>query len=363
MDPVVIVGGGTAGCIVARTLADLTGVPLVLVEPGPRTDDDAPRFMDGLSDAVMWPGLDYPQARALGGGSAVNGMILSGEEPGWLKGLTRQARPEEAGPLGTALLRSGGRLSRLWWNNGRWNPARAVLHLEEEGRMEIVRGTVGELVVDGARVPEVVVDGRAVRCSHVVLCCGAVLTPLLLRASGVRGSTGEGLQNHPTVTFTVDRPEGVAGRFDATTVLDIDSDGAVGLAVGFERAHAGDSGHGLVTVSLMNPRSRGAVADRVEFALLDDPWDAAAMERLTGTAEKVLARAGLTVREVSDPHPVSHPTSSCASVVDGRGMLHSLTNVTVADASVLPGVPPETPAASVTISALRIARLLGEELA
>ena len=359
----VIVGGGTAGCIAARALADLTDVPLLMVEPGPRTDDDAPRFMDGLTDDVLWPGLGFPQARALGGGSAVNGMILSGEEPRWLAGLTRLAKAEEAGAVGAALMRNGGRLSRLWWNNGRWNPARSVLHLEEEGRMGIVAGTAGRLVIDGSRASAVVVDGREIRCSHVVVCCGAVLTPILLRASGVPGPVGEGLQNHPTVTFTVARPEGDTGRFDATTVLDIESEGATGLAVGFERADAGDAGHGLVTVSLMNPRSRGAVSDRVEFALLDDPWDAAAMARLTATTEKVLMRAGLAVREVSGPHPVSHPTSSCASVVDGRGRLHALSNVTVADASVLPAVPPETPAASVTISALRIARLLGEELA
>lgn len=362
MLPVVIVGGGTAGSVAAAALAGACGAPLVLVEPGPRTDDDAPRFMDGLTDDVLWPGDECPQARALGGGSAVNGMILSGAEPPWLAGLTRTARADEAGSIGRALLGAGGRLSRLWWNNGRWNPARAALHLEEEGRLRIVRGTARELVTGAADVSSVVVDGEEIACSHVVMCCGALRTPALLRASGFRGAVGDGLQNHPTVSFTVSRPDDDTGRFDATTVVDIDSEGAVGLLVGFERTDAAGSAHGLVTVSLMNPRSRGAVHDTVDFALLDDPWDRAAMTRLVEECSAVVARAGLEVREVSGVHPVSHPAASCGGAVDTNGRLHGAGNVTVADASVLPAVPQETPAASVTIVARRIALALGEEL-
>lgn len=362
MLPVVIVGGGTAGSVVAATLAGACDAPLVMVEPGPRTDDDAPRFMDGLTDDVLWPGDECPQARALGGGSAVNGMILSGAEPPWLAGLTRQARADEAGSVGRALLGVGGRLSRLWWNNGRWNPARAALHLEEEGRLRIIHGTAHQLVTGARAVSAVVVDNEEIACSHVVVTCGALRTPALLRASGIRGAVGEGLANHPTVTFTVSRPDGDHGRFDATTVLDIDTDGAAGLMVGFERADAADVGHGLVTVSLMNPRSRGAVHRSVDFALLDDPWDRAAMARLVEQTSVLVNRAGLGVREVSGVHPVSHPAASCAHAVDGNGRLHGFDNVTVADASVLPGVPRETPAASVTIVARRTALALGEAL-
>ena len=52
--PVVIVGGGTAGSVVAATLAGACDAPLVLVEPGPRTDDDVPRFMDVLAGDVLF---------------------------------------------------------------------------------------------------------------------------------------------------------------------------------------------------------------------------------------------------------------------------------------------------------------------
>ena len=60
--------------------------------------------------------------------------------------------------------------------------------------------------------------------------------------------------------------------------------------------------------------------------------------------------------------PVSHVSCSLSQSVDNHGRLRRLRGVVVADASVLPSVPHETPAAAVTIEALRIAQLLGEEL-
>lgn len=362
-DPIVIVGGGTSGCIVARTLASMTGTGLVLVEPGALTDDDHPRFMDGLTPGTVTEVAGMPQARALGGGSAVNGMILSGDEPEWLSGLTSFARPEDAGSVGRSLLGAGGRLSRLWWNNGRWNPARAMLHVEEEERLTVVRSDAVSVTFDGGRATAVECAGRSVPASHVVLCAGAVSTPRLLQASGVRGAVGLGLQNHPTVSFSFDRTDGDLGTYDAAVVMDIVEDGLVGLAVAYERESAVSPGRGLLTVSLMNPVSRGSVRDgTVDFNLLGTGRDARAMDRLVGRAGEVLREMGVDRVVTSGVHPVSHATSSCAGAVDGRGRVEGLENVTIADASVLPHVPHETPAASVTIEALRIARLLGEEL-
>ena len=60
---------------------------------------------------------------------------------------------------------------------------------------------------------------------------------------------------------------------------------------------------------------------------------------------------------------VSHASSSCSSAIDADGGLRGFANVTIADASGLPTVPSETPAASVTIEATRIGRSLGEKLA
>lgn len=361
--PVVIIGAGTAGCIVARTLASSTDVPLVVVEPGPRTDDDEPRFLDGLTGDVLWPGLPMPQARALGGGSAVNGMILSGPVPPWLEGLTHVATEAETGSVGRSLLSAGGKPSRMWWNNGRWNPARALLHVEEEGRLRLVSAVAERIVTEGNAAVSVSAGGREIACSHVVVCAGALLTPQLLLRSGAGGSIGMGLQNHPTVAFTFDRCDGDTGVFDAAVVRHLEAGRAKGLMVAYERASVDDPGRAMVTVSLMNPVSRGNVTvDAVDFALLSDPRDAAAMEAVLTAARAVMAGAGWSAWDESGVHAVSHAASSCARAVDAFGRVTGLANVTIADASVLPCVPEDTPAASVTMVARRIATALGEVL-
>jgi choline dehydrogenase-like flavoprotein len=383
--PVVVVGAGTAGSVVARTLASSCDSEIIVVEPGGQTDDDNPRFLDHLVDATLWPGLPVPQARALGGGSAVNGMILSGAEPGWLAGLTRHARPGEEGGVGRQLLGLGGRHSRMWWNNGRWNPARAMLHVEEEGRLRIVRSTVERLVMRDGRATGVMTADGGIECGHVVMCAGAVLSPRVLIASGLHGGVGQGLQNHPTVTFSVPRPDADLGRFDACVVMDMSEGPAEGLVVAYERMSGTDVSSGMVTLSLLNPVSRGAVtADEVDFALLHADSDAAALLALVRAFLRAAGRSGMEglrdsrgadatdILSMKDGtalewlrghvHAVSHATSSCASAVLPGGLLAGTGNVTVADASVLPGVPHETPAASVTIMARRIAAALGEDL-
>ena len=362
-DTVVVIGGGTSGSIVARTVASRTGRPVVLVEPGGRTDDDVPRFMDLLQGDALLPGEPVPQARALGGGSAVNGMILSGPVPGWLEGLVSTARPMDAGAVGRALLGTGGRLSTLWWNNGRWNPARSVLHAEEEGRIRIIRSAATSIRGSAGRALGVVTADGEIACGHLVLCAGALVTPRLLHAAGVAGPVGSGLQNHPTVSFTVPRPGPDRGTFDACVVRDLHVDGAVGLMIAFERLSATEPDSGLVTVSLMNPVSRGTVLPHVDFSFLSDPADRRGFGALMEAAREVLQQSGLVVTAESGVHGVSHPTSSCSLVTDTDGNVEGLGNVTVADASVLRSVPPETPAASVTIEARRIALALSGRLA
>ena len=383
--PVVVVGAGTAGSVVARTLASSCDKDIVVIEPGGHTDDDNPRFLDQLGDATLWPGLPVPQARALGGGSAVNGMILSGEEPGWLGGLTRHARPGEEGSVGRQLIGLGGRYSRMWWNNGRWNPARAMLHVEEEGRLRIVRSTVERLVMREGRATGVMTADGEIECGHIVMCAGAILSPRVLLASGLHGDVGKGLQNHPTVTFSVLRRDADLGRFDACVIMDMAEGPARGLVVAYERVSATDASNGMVTLSLLNPESRGAVnADHLDFGLLSDDRDARALlafirkflRGADGSAmEGLLDSRGADATEVlsmedgealewlrGHVHGVSHATSSCAAAVGPGGLLRGTENVTVADSSVLPGVPHETPAASVTIMARRIAAALGEDL-
>ncbi len=405
--PVVIVGGGTAGCTVAAHLAAHTDRPIVVCEPGRASpNDDRPGFFDGLDDGslavsgtvALTPqrSVDtYVQARVVGGGSAVNAMLLTGDEPDHLRGLTRLAREDDMGDVSRALVASGGEPCRLWWNRGRWNPGRALLHLADEGRIEIRGGHVSHIEFEDRRAVAVRCGDETIETGLVVLAAGAIESPRLLLRSGCADTVtgiGAGLQDHPCISFLLPLKKANRFRFDATAVKRIDNaDGSRGLLVAYERAGARDRGHALLSVLLVNPRSTGSLSPDgdVFMNLLGDESDLHAMAALVRGACALLAAPpfagvsdeplgddrGTTAREISAMSdarlhewvrgalvPVSHASGSLSRCVDRSGRVKGLEGVVAADASVLPGVPHETPAAPVTMEALRIARALGEEL-
>lgn len=408
-DPVVVIGGGTAGCTVVSHLAAQITRDIILVEPGylAHTDDN-PKFYEALSvhgvtrerDVSITSGRTgaYREARVLGGGSAINGMLLTAEEPAHLRGLTRMATDADCGVMGKFLLRAGGEFSRLWWNRGRWNPGRAVNHLVEEGRVRVVSEEATTLTFRGDRVTSVIVGDTEIVVSHVVMCAGAIATPDLLLSSGCgekNPTIGKGLQNHPSISvpFRLDEPS--TARFDASVVYRCvtSGDGEISFFA-FERASEVECQLGVVTVALMNPQSRGAVTridnhGLVDFNVLATPRDrdclTSGVEQLVSLLSRSEIVSGAHLAEASSGNfsiqdfsnssagerdslvyrhvdVLAHATSSCAQSVDGRGALRGFEGVTVADASILSTIPNCTPAAPVTIEALRIARILGEEM-
>lgn len=409
--PIVVVGGGTAGCTVVAQLAARTTREIVLVEPGdPATTDSVPGFFDVLATPGVTavhemrfvddgPWGAYVQANVLGGGSAVNGMILSGEEPVHLRGMTRQAETDEIGAMSRALLASGGRMSRLWWNGGRWNPAREVAHLESEGRVTVIRDHVQEIVHRNGFVDGIRTHVRDIAADAVVMCAGALVTPAILLRSGLGDfapGIGRGLQDHPTITFTVRLHAPTTARFDAAVVREWTNEGARLMNIAFERADAGSTDLGLLSVSLMNPTSRGSVrldnlgnplnelrllsttSDRRRFRkgvldtakLLDLPAFSEAVAIVEpfddGSTHSALADmddGDLDRWMLAHVGPVSHASGTCAAAVDVDGRVDGTDGLFVADASMLPGVPPTTTAAPVTMAALRIARTLGDHFA
>lgn len=408
--PIVVIGGGTAGCTVVSTLAAMTTLPIVLIEPGlPSVHDDESAFFSVLSDAsalrevqttLVDGGLDKPyvQAQVLGGGSAINGMLLTGEEPPFLSGLTRMATKDDCGQLGLALLSENGRFSRLWWNGGRWNPGRAVQHLVDEGRVTVITESVTYLEHAQRVVTVAHTTNEAIEGSLFVMCAGALATPaLLLHSSLERAVTGigDGLQNHPTITFTFQLKKSGSHRFDATVVRESrSSSGAELLTIAYERTNGDDSTTGSLSIALMDPESRGGVwrsntAMQNDFNMLATMRDRVAMREAVrelistsmspsfsaisnlvlvdsdGTSVEVLhAMKNVDLDEWIADHltVVSHATSSCHEIVDSDGKVRGIGNLYIADSSILHSVPPCSPAGPVVIEAARIARTLGETL-
>jgi choline dehydrogenase len=392
------VGAGTAGCTVVSYLANNTKHPIIVLEPGGYGDDDDPQFLNlSDSDLLVTAHDGYVQARAMGGGSAVNGLLLTGDEPEHLRGLTRLANEEDIGTVGRGLLGAGGRFSRLWWNGGRWNPGRALRHLIEEGRVTHISRTVSHLLIEDGRVVGVDCGGEPMHAAAVVLCAGAINSPGVLLASGVHElnpAIGQGVQNHPTITaqFSVDATQ--HPRFDAAVVREWSTThGGQMLNVAYERVAKNCDDVGSLSVSLMNPIRRGHVGlspdemPTVDFSLLEEADDLVNMVsgvrdlvqilssgNFSNDAESVTVE-GLPLAELREYEDaqlakwvlqavrgVSHAASSCAQAVDSSGRVLGLENCWIADASVLVSIPTVTPAAPVTMEALRIARKIGESL-
>jgi choline dehydrogenase-like flavoprotein len=397
-EPIIVVGAGTAGCTVVSYLANNTNHPIVVIEPGGFGDDDDPQFLNlADTDLLTTSGDGYVQARAMGGGSAVNGLLLTGNEPEHLRGLTRMAQQDDIGSVGESLLALGGRFSRLWWNGGRWNPGRAVRHLMEEKRVSRLQRSVISLLLDGGRVVGVECSEGPLRASAVVLCAGAIASPGILLVSGVQKLNpmiGVGLQNHPTITAQFSLSAQQSARFDAAVVREWSTpDGGVFMNVAYERVAKNLDGIGALSVSLMNPISRGHVEiSSHQLAHADFQYVAAEedlIHMVVGVRDLIrlltegnftndpgsISVEGLPLGEMigwndeelakwlrQSVRGVSHAASSCAQAVDSSGRVLGLENCWIADASVLAHVPTETPAAPVTMEALRIARTIGESL-
>jgi choline dehydrogenase len=372
----VVVGGGSAGCVVAGRLAD-AGHEVTVAEAGAVPPPRRVSFLDTLAA----PGAVFSgpvlRGRGLGGSGAVNGMVATTgdvrqyEAWGWADAPAALARVrvpiEPAAPLGPvdeALLAAApdATVARLTARDGR-RVTSADVYLDGVTVAAGVPAVCLELA--GQRATGVrLADGRVVAADAVAVAAGVVGTPTLLRASGLtHPEIGAGLRNHPGLPVTLHLrvdvdPHGlVTGAILVRDDIQVTSMNHVGpdlpgramlLALALETSSVGSIGPGPVAHHELydDDRERLVALRRV-------------VEELVATPPFTDLVAGHTM---DPPGGVHHWTSTCrmGAVVDDDGLVDGLDNVHVVDASAFPDIPRTNPYLPTLMVAERLAARLLE---
>lgn len=375
----VVIGGGTAGCVVATGLARSAGNQVLLLERGTGSGR-APgtSVFDDLVAGGPWehlPVVDdgdrrmYPLGAGLGGTSRINGALVgvgaadvprsrSDSWPGEWAG--EQVADHELGPVDTALRAAAPDAAnvRLLRHGGRLLDAAAVTAVERFAATGAVQVRTGAVVrgveIVGNRATGVLLDGgERVAADAVVLCAGAIGSAVLLLRSGIE-VTGLGavrqhagrlidlvLRRH-TPWEPASLVTGVGVRRGAAEVLALN--------------HLGPdiAGHGALLVGWLAGARRGAItvtddptaAPVVDFGMLAGTADAAGLAVAEAIAGELLAHPAFDAVVADRRHSPAlsgyfHAGSSCArgTVLADDGGVAGYERLFVADAAALPDLP------------------------
>jgi choline dehydrogenase-like flavoprotein len=222
----VIIGAGSAGCVLAHRLSENPTDHVTLLEAGPA--DLASSESDSFFDLLTQPERSYGQLRAVrvagtiastyrvgrgvGGSSAINAMLATPGGPYRANHLipTEYATPGERGPVDQALLAAAPDAEpvRLTRHQGaRVDAAAAYLKPVLSRDNLSLRGAseVEQLLLQGRQCRGVrLCDGTEVLADQVVVSAGALHSPVLLLRSQVDvPGIGRGLKDHVAAPITL----------------------------------------------------------------------------------------------------------------------------------------------------------------
>lgn len=367
-----VVGGGTAGCVVAARLSDVATNHVTLVEAGDGQGgrlDGASSLADLAVASGVWPSLQaYVQGRGLGGSSRVNGAVLSGDGLDLLPADT--VTDAELGPVDRALLAASpdARPAVLARRQGRLLSAHDIYlaPVRERTNLDVVSGAeVRAIRFDGSRAVGVTLaDGGVIDADAVVVCAGAVHSPVLLMRSGVVAPGMGEFADHPSrvIDLLLD-PSAVVGDDRLVTGAVLRRSGTE--IVPLNHVGAGAPGRGALVVGALRHRRRGRVTIdgdvRLSFDPLD-PDDATALGEAVTLAVNLLDsrpfRGVVAGWRITDAVGYFHAAGSCRAVVDTDGAVAGHEGLYVADSSAL-----ELPASGLYAPTVALASRVASTLA